>query len=310
MKTMKNLMTIIATMVFAILISSNLFGQDLPIFKMDGSIQPNGLIEYNNDSCTVDYGNPTLNAALIHNVGDDFFTFSEFSQVNINLNTNINKTEFTIKANLNNYYYTQFFIRLYDNNNCYNVIHRYSYSSVDHIHKYKYFNSNFTNDVVDDYHNFIIKFKVINSSTLYYEISKENDTTVLNTIRYWINYNDVDFTKITKITLENLSDGGVMMKNFELYNKWLSNTDTKVESFENTPKLNSVKVYPNPTSNYFKIDNDVNYDVVNLYNTNGQLINSFEKNDRYNIENLPNGVYFIMLKDNSGVVGQQKILKN
>jgi len=303
MKTMKNLMTIIATMVFAILISSNLFGQDLPIFKMDGS---NGDTTINGSVCNI-----TPTGTIQYLVDSLAYKFNDDSKININFNTN-NNNEFTIKANLRNYNYTQFDIRLYDNNSCYNVIHRYSYSSVDHIHKYKYFNSNFTNDVVDDYHNFIIKFKVINSSTLYYEISKENDTTVLNTIRYWINYNDVDFTKITKITLEsnhsNLNN--VKIKNFELYNKWLSNTDTKVESFENTPKLNSVKVYPNPTSNYFKIDNDVNYDVVNLYNTNGQLINSFEKNDRYNIENLPNGVYFIMLKDNSGVVGQQKILKN
>ena len=308
---MKNLMTIIATMVFAILISSNLFGQDLPIFKMDGSIQPNGLIEYNNDSCTVDYGNPTLNAALIHNVGDDFFTFSQYSQVNIKLDTNIiNKTEFTIKANLNNCYYYLFYIKLYDYNNNYSIIHKYG--NYNNIYKYTFFNTYFTNNIVNDYHDFIIKFKVINKDTLYFEISKENDTTVLNSIRCFTKW-DMDFTKITKITLEsnhsNLNN--VKIKNFELYNKWLSNnTGTKIESIKNNQKLNTVKVYPNPTSNYFKIDNDVNYDVVNLYNTNGQLINSFEKNDRYNIENLPNGVYFIMLKDNSGVVGQQKILKN
>lgn len=63
--------------------------------------------------------------------------------------------------------------------------------------------------------------------------------------------------------------------------------------------LKDVNIYPNPTSNYFSLDNDIHVSTINVLNINGAVVKSFTHslNNRYNITDLPSEIYIIELKD-------------
>jgi hypothetical protein len=59
-----------------------------------------------------------------------------------------------------------------------------------------------------------------------------------------------------------------------------------------------VKVYPNPTTDYFKIDNLTSLDIktIELYNISGKKIKQFSISEKYEVNDLSSGVYFIKIK--------------
>lgn len=69
----------------------------------------------------------------------------------------------------------------------------------------------------------------------------------------------------------------------------------------NTVLINpeEVYIYPNPASNVVSILNATNYETVELYGVNGQLVLSKEitkTDEELNVSQLQNGIYFIHLK--------------
>ncbi len=62
--------------------------------------------------------------------------------------------------------------------------------------------------------------------------------------------------------------------------------------------LSNVKVYPNPTADYFKIENlnNSNIKTIELYNISGKKLKQFSISEKYDISNLSSGVYFIKIK--------------
>lgn len=66
----------------------------------------------------------------------------------------------------------------------------------------------------------------------------------------------------------------------------------------------SVKIYPNPASDYFSIQDD--YDVVDrvvVYNMIGRVMKNYNTNNannRYTLNDLPEGLYIIRLLNNKG----------
>ncbi|MDH7912091.1 BspA family leucine-rich repeat surface protein [Winogradskyella sp. SYSU M77433] len=61
---------------------------------------------------------------------------------------------------------------------------------------------------------------------------------------------------------------------------------------------NTVKLYPNPTYDFFKIDQSPNIIIesVRLYNFSGKLLREFTKSEEYSISNLSSGLYFVKIK--------------
>lgn len=62
--------------------------------------------------------------------------------------------------------------------------------------------------------------------------------------------------------------------------------------------LSDVKVYPNPSTEYFKIENlrNLNIKTVELYTISGKKLKEFSISENYKINDVSSGVYFIKIK--------------
>jgi hypothetical protein len=68
-------------------------------------------------------------------------------------------------------------------------------------------------------------------------------------------------------------------------------------------------VVPNPTSDFISINNSEGFESLNIYDVQGRLVHQFLTNDsKFNIGDLPNGVYEVALKA-KGIVSVAKIIK-
>ncbi|MEM8520511.1 T9SS type A sorting domain-containing protein [Flavobacterium sp. PL12] len=69
-----------------------------------------------------------------------------------------------------------------------------------------------------------------------------------------------------------------------------------------------MQLYPNPTSDYFKLD--IATSKVEIYSISGKLVSSFDKNQevgfQFSVNNLENGLYLIKV---SGRNEEQKVFK-
>lgn len=74
---------------------------------------------------------------------------------------------------------------------------------------------------------------------------------------------------------------------------------------------NQIVLYPNPTKNSFYLSHDVNQ--IELYNVTGQLIKSYNNtvlaNTEISVEFLTNGIYFLKVKTEDGLIETKKVIK-
>lgn len=81
----------------------------------------------------------------------------------------------------------------------------------------------------------------------------------------------------------------------------------------NLPENASSKIvlYPNPVSDYFKINYDVS--TVYVYDITGRIVKqfkgSFEKDSEFEISSLVKGMYFVGVISNNGEALTMKIVK-
>jgi hypothetical protein len=63
--------------------------------------------------------------------------------------------------------------------------------------------------------------------------------------------------------------------------------------------IQHVRVYPKPVTEYFKVDHHPSIAKIKVLNITGRLVRSFryESNQRYQISDLPQGIYLIQLVD-------------
>lgn len=80
-------------------------------------------------------------------------------------------------------------------------------------------------------------------------------------------------------------------------------TVTLLGTTESRQMDNRVRVYPNPTSDLFKIalpdDLSKSNTTISLYDMSGKMVKEFKVADSYNISDLPKGQYMIKIKDGS-----------
>jgi hypothetical protein len=69
----------------------------------------------------------------------------------------------------------------------------------------------------------------------------------------------------------------------------------------------TLNVHPNPTNGKIMIEN-VNVNSVEIYNTQGQSVGRFNTNE-IDMENLPSGMYILMVKDIEGNVNVAKVVR-
>ncbi|MBP7822053.1 MAG: T9SS type A sorting domain-containing protein [Saprospiraceae bacterium] len=73
-----------------------------------------------------------------------------------------------------------------------------------------------------------------------------------------------------------------------------------------------MSVYPNPASDYIGITEDDDIEEINVYNLVGKRIKNFQayKGQRYNIADIPTGVYLVQLMgDNGKIITTQRLSK-
>lgn len=75
--------------------------------------------------------------------------------------------------------------------------------------------------------------------------------------------------------------------------------------------INSILIYPNPTSEIVNIraNNNATIQAVEVYNNLGQQVLSSKNQSVLNVSNLSNGIYYIKAKDSNNNTSTQKLIK-
>lgn len=75
---------------------------------------------------------------------------------------------------------------------------------------------------------------------------------------------------------------------------------------------NKIRIFPNPTSDYIQLTNNSIVDHLDIYNVVGRKVRSFQANfgGRYDISNLPNGLYLVsLMNEKEGVLKTLRLRK-
>lgn len=79
------------------------------------------------------------------------------------------------------------------------------------------------------------------------------------------------------------------------------------------PQPSKVAVYPNPATNFISVDNADNVKQIAVFNLVGKKLKTFEnvvKDERYDVSDLPNGMYLIQIIDHANkIVTTQRVSK-
>lgn len=112
----------------------------------------------------------------------------------------------------------------------------------------------------------------------------------------------------------------IMVGNFTTYNGVTRNRIARVFGDPTPPlstpdfKNNIVNVYPNPSNGilFFSTANDIQMDSAKIFDSTGKLIFSASKiiDNKIDISNLSNGIYFISLQNDEKGIYTQKFIKN
>jgi hypothetical protein len=78
-----------------------------------------------------------------------------------------------------------------------------------------------------------------------------------------------------------------------------------VEVFE----INQIKIYPNPTTDFIKIETNGFVRRAELFNLQGQKVNTSFSNNKVDVQNIASGVYFLKLQTNKGEVTKKVVKK-
>lgn len=118
-------------------------------------------------------------------------------------------------------------------------------------------------------------------------------------------YNLMDNSSITVTNVANplpVEAGG-----FRIYGNKVA--ALAIESYEEAP---SIKLYPNPANNYFKLNESTNK--VEIISLSGQVVKSFDKNQaadhQFSISDLKTGLYMVKVLDGNNEIKIFKLLKN
>jgi hypothetical protein len=104
--------------------------------------------------------------------------------------------------------------------------------------------------------------------------------------------------------------------NHTVYYKINATSNDNIETMSNTASIicyttNSLSIYPNPIKTHFTISSNYNISQVDLYNTNGQIVQSWtnEKTHIYQLNNITKGVYYIKAKSSNNMYMQKIVVE-
>ncbi len=140
--------------------------------------------------------------------------------------------------------------------------------------------------------------------------------------------NGFDFSAIKAIKAANQNSYQILdnqpLKGMNYYRLKMEDNDgtykySKVVSVENYSINKSVKIYPNPSSTAFFVENisnpatggteGGNFSTAKIYNLNGQLVKSVLNTNRVDITDLTNGLYILEILLNDNTIVREKMMK-
>lgn len=72
---------------------------------------------------------------------------------------------------------------------------------------------------------------------------------------------------------------------------------------------NQIKLYPNPTKDYFELSTELNVENVEVYSLQGQLIKTFSKSNDYDVRDLAKGMYVVKVDLKEGIVTKKIVVE-
>lgn len=87
--------------------------------------------------------------------------------------------------------------------------------------------------------------------------------------------------------------------------------ESEVAAFPN-PTDPEISIFPNPTTNFFSLKNGSDVEMVIVYNVFGSKVKTFQgsEHSRYNVMDLPNGLYLVQFVDDSqGIIATRRLSK-
>ncbi len=73
---------------------------------------------------------------------------------------------------------------------------------------------------------------------------------------------------------------------------------------------NSLEINPNPSNGIFKITANRKLNKCEVFNINGDLLMNLNEVNELNLSKYPNGIYFIKIETNDGLIVNQKLIKS
>jgi hypothetical protein len=94
------------------------------------------------------------------------------------------------------------------------------------------------------------------------------------------------------------------IEDYEVNITWATSVEDKVEE-------NTVNVFPNPCTDVLNIQSETNFTKVSVKDITGKELLNMDSSDisTIDVSTLTNGVYFLTLSDDNGVVGNSKFVK-
>jgi Secretion system C-terminal sorting domain len=160
-----------------------------------------------------------------------------------------------------------------------------------------------------------------NNAKLNWSITNKNDLATMQILK---SNDGVSFKKIKNI-LPNAQSGNTYTYtdlltdedyNHTVFYKINAVNNNQIETISNTTNIicnttNSLSIYPNPTKTQFTITTNYNITEVEMYNINGQLVQTWgdEKTRTYQLHNIAKGVYYIKAKTKSNMYMQKIVVE-
>lgn len=132
------------------------------------------------------------------------------------------------------------------------------------------------------------------------------------------NGNNLNFTLFTAINNPNLQCIIVDDADYSMAN-WtnIDSTSTFVETQEECDALSTdyfsfieLKMYPNPTTDFFHLETDLEISKIDVFDLNGKTVKSFKTNPNgYDVSELSNGIYIIKIESGLSSITQKLIIE-
>ena len=86
--------------------------------------------------------------------------------------------------------------------------------------------------------------------------------------------------------------------------------DITTSVFDVFPKLETLKLQPNPSNGQFMIQNLADDELVKIYNTSAQEVQFSRKGEKLDILNATPGIYVVIVKADNGPARYGKLVVN